>query len=214
MTVKPTNHPSADLIAAYATGNLPALAGVTVAVHAETCDACRWRIGRIEAGCGELLASLDGSRLAEDALEQVLIRIEHTPPPAAMPGDLPWLLNVALPEAVARIGIGPPRWLKSGVRIAHVGASPGDGWRAYIVRADANTVFPIHEHPGTELVSVLLGAFHDGRDYQAGDFAQSEKGTAHRQQVTPDGPCIALVAAEAPARWYGPAKLIARLHGI
>ena len=164
--------------------------------------------------CGRLLESLDGAGLAEDALDQTLHRIEDAPVRPEKPQDLQWLLHLALPNAVVRYGIGRPRWLWPGVCISHIGVRGGDGWRAYLVRADANTTFPMHEHAGMELISVLLGAFHDGADYRAGDFAQHDAGTSHRQRVTLDGPCIALVAAETPARWRGAARVLGPLYGV
>jgi putative transcriptional regulator len=66
---------------------------------------------------------------------------------------------------------------------------------------------PRHTHRGLEMVCVLKGAFRDGRTtYRPGDFECSDDTIEHSPEITAEGECVCLVAAEAPLRpldWLG-----------
>lgn len=207
-------HPSTDLITSYATGGLPAAPSLTVAVHAETCPECEGRIAKVEQEYGELLSGLPDSDLSPSALDRILKRIEEDSPEIAAQLEVSRLGDARLPAALAGFDLTLRRWLMPGVWVSHVRAPRTERWRAYLVRAEANAALPTHAHRGLELISVLQGAYDDGRRYAAGDFVQYAASTEHRQQVTQDGPCLALVAAQRPARWRGTAKFIAPMFGI
>ena len=207
------SHPTDQLLVDYATGVLPAPPGLVIAAHAETCRACNARIRQIEQVNGDLLASLPESSLAPDALAQILDRIQHVPLESARRPS-PWSADIPIPEAVARFGLAPRRWINPSLWISHVRGPRAGGWRTYFVGGAPNARIPAHTHNGVELISVLQGAYHDGQTYSQGDFAQKDRGTEHTQQVGPHGACICLVASRAPARWRGAAKFIAPLFYI
>ena len=64
-----------------------------------------------------------------------------------------------------------------------------------------------HTHRGAEMVCVLKGAFVDGdHTYRPGDFAYSDSDIEHRPEVTGDGECVCLFAAQGaliPRDWVG-----------
>ncbi len=207
------SHPTDHLLVGYATGVLPAPAGLVIAAHAEACRACDARIRQIEQVNGDLLASLPKASLAPDALARILDKIERVPLETKRQ-PTPSSADVPIPAAVARFGLAPRRWINPSLWIAHVRAPRADGWRAYLVGGAPNARIPAHTHNGMELISVLLGAYRDGQTYSQGDFAQKERGTEHTQQVGPHEACVCLVASGAPARWRGAAKFIAPLIDI
>jgi putative transcriptional regulator len=75
---------------------------------------------------------------------------------------------------------------------------------------------PRHSHRGRELVCVLKGAYRDGETlHRPGDFACSDEAVDHRPQITTDGECVCLVAAEGPLvprDWVG--RLFQPIVGI
>jgi len=166
-------------------------------------------VERIETRHGHSLEGLADTPLASDALARALARIETpTPPPPASIGD------VTLPEAVARLGLRSRRFVGSEFWIAPVRGGWSDNWRLYLLRAPAGARIPKHRHRGSELFQVLAGAVMDSRLHQRGDFAVFADGADHVLQVTQDGPCACLVAAENGARWTGLTRPLSPLLGI
>jgi putative transcriptional regulator len=205
-------HPSTTVLAQYAAGALPLAPALVVNAHLGQCATCRGRVGDLEEAEGRLLASLPNAALADDAFEQVLARLPTRPQPLRLTrraiGDVP------LPVAVARAGLSPRRYLTPEFWVAPVRASRADGWRAYVLRAPAGWKIPRHLHRGPEFISVLMGAFQDGRRHAAGDFAENLTNHEHELQVTAEGPCACLIAARGGARWRGLAGAITPLLGV
>lgn len=197
----PRMHPSRDLIAAYATGDLPLGPSLTIGVHLDGCATCRLVAGEFEEAQGRLLTSLPGTPLRPDALRQALDQIEDHPAREDASPRNSRVDGIALPDALARIGLSPPVHLNPETWIAHLAAPRIGGWRTYVFCGPAETALPRHGHLGVELIAVLEGAFQDGRDFAAGDFAENPAGFVHDMQVTADGRCVALISSEGPIDW-------------
>jgi putative transcriptional regulator len=204
-----SGHPSNELLERYAAGALAAAPAIVISAHIEHCELCRGGSRQVESRYGEKLEALPDAAMAPDALQRALARIQ-TPvePVKSQLGDVP------LPDAVARLGLRSRRFLSPGFWIAPVQGGWRDRWRLYLLRAPAGTPIPDHRHRGQEIFQVLVGAVRDGRVHRSGDFAAFPADADHSLQVTDDGPCACLVAAEHGARWKGLTQVLSPLLGI
>jgi putative transcriptional regulator len=182
---------------------------MVISAHLEHCEKCQPAVARAEEVHGQILESLADTAMAPDALQLALARID-TPAkraPASL-GDVP------LPEAVACLGLRSRRFLGPEFWIAPVRGVWSDNWRLYLLRAPAGTRIPEHRHRGQEMFQVLTGAVRDRQLHRQGDFAVLSHGVDHALEVTTDGPCACLVAAENGARWTGLTRALSPLLGI
>jgi putative transcriptional regulator len=202
-------HPSAKLLEQYAAGALPTAPAIVISAHLEHCEACRDGVDHADHRHGEALAALPDAPLASDALQRALARIEA---PAASVRTA--LGDVPLPDALVRMGLRSRRFLSAEFWIAPVRGGSGDSWRLYLLRAPAGTAIPRHRHRGAEMFQVLMGAVRDDGLHPHGSFAIYPPGGDHTLQVTEDGPCACLVAAEHGARWTGLTQALSPLLGV
>ena len=70
------HHPSTELLLSHAAGNLPAGFSLVVASHAAMCPDCRRRLAHAESIGGALLYAMEPAEISDDALHDVLRRIE------------------------------------------------------------------------------------------------------------------------------------------
>lgn len=202
--MNPRSHPDDSLIGAYALGDLPTAVGLTVSAHLEACTACRQTAARKVEIAGARLLEMPGAAMASDAFEAVLRRIDGAEPepkpvrPAHMPG-------VALPCAVAGLGVSPKRWFGRGAWVAHTKASDAQGWRSFLLSLPAGGRLPEHAHSGAEYTVVLEGVFTDGEGrHGPGDFVYGRADDRHRISVPEGARCICLVAAQGALKWSSP----------
>ncbi len=194
----PVHHPSRELIAGYATGELPLGPSLAVGLHLETCATCRLAVGVIEEAEGLLLQSVAGVPLRPGALQDALTKID-APSVSSTPGFL--FEGVQLPEAIGRIGLSNPILLAPHTWVAHLNAPRDCGWRTYVFCGLAETALPRHGHLGDELIVVLEGSFHDERAFSVGDFAENKPGFVHDMQVFPHGRLVALISSGGAIDW-------------
>ena len=196
-----THHPSAGLIAGFAAGDLPLGPSLAVRLHVEVCEDCQSTVQRIEEAEGQLLRSLPGMRLRAGALQRALDQVDRPPAAASLAGVSTVPSGIAAPPALARIGLEPPVHLTPDAWVAHLDAPRVGGWRTYMFCAPANTALPRHGHLGDELIFVLEGGFHDGRDFVEGDFVENRRGLVHTMQVSPTGRLVALISSGDAIPW-------------
>lgn len=155
-------------------------------------------VGTIEEAEGRLLESLPASPLRPGALGDVLAKIGTEPgaPRAASPFE-----GLRLPGAIERIGLSPPIHLAPDAWVAHLDAPRVGGWRTYVFCGPAETALPEHGHHGDELIVVLEGGFHDGRDFTTGDFVENKAGFVHAMHVSAEGRCVCLLSSAGPIAW-------------
>lgn len=191
-------HPSSDRLLEHAAGRLPPGQDLVVAAHVAVCETCRAEVHRHEAVGGALLEETEPAEMAADALDHALARIDR-PAPAAEPSreGIPpdWIefSSPAVEQAWRR-----RRWAAPGVWVAPIFRGPGRS-STYLLRVAAGMSVPYHRHEGTELVTVLKGAFEDrGEVCKAGDFAESDEDVRHKPTVTRDDECVCLINTDAP----------------
>lgn len=209
----PARHPSPQTLALYATGEMPTAPALVVDAHLDACLACAALVRAIEAAEGRLMASLPDAPMGSDALARTLSRLE-TPPGVSTASAPVRLGDVALPPALAAVGVRPRRWLRPGFWAARARLPVTDGWRLALLRAPAGARIPWHSHLGEELTVVLSGRLRDGAALGPGDFAEHRGDDGHAVAVGDEGACACLVAVRHGARWRGPSALPAAWLGL
>ncbi|MBO9547161.1 cupin domain-containing protein [Caulobacter sp.] len=203
------SHPSPLLLRRFAAGDLAIAPALVVECHLETCRACADAVSRAETEHGHALSRLPNAPLRPDALARALDQLDVDAAP-----ERPFLGDVALTDALVRQGFHARRFLGPDYWVAPVRRTRQDGWRAYLLRAPAGTGIPAHRHLGQEYFQVLMGTVTDGERREAGDFVSGAPGDDHALQVTTDGPCACLIAAEHGAQWRGITRLLSPWLGI
>lgn len=182
------HHPSADILAAYASGLLEPGFGLVVGAHMESCAQCRAQVMRYEARSGAALAELEGASLGDDALSRVMARLDVAP--AAKPAlDRRPLLE--------RLPLKPRKWVAPGVWVAAVETPHARTNRVYVLSVGPGMPTARHEHSGAEFCTVLKGAYRDELGlFRAGDFAATDQEVNHQPVVQGDEACVCLFATE------------------
>lgn len=193
-----THHPSAETIAAYASGGLDEGRRLVLATHLRLCPDCRESQATFEAVGGVLLEQQSLAAMAPGALQRTLARLGDDPPTVA--GDMPSLTDYAL---------GPWRWRGPGVYWRSVPTRDASETRTFMLRVAPNTQLPHHTHEGFEWTCILQGAFrHQGGVYGPGDFDEADDDVDHTPVVEPGADCICLVAMRGTIQLKGWQRLL------
>jgi len=194
--VNPGHHPSADVLAAYAAGTLESGFGLVVGAHVEMCATCRTHVRAFEAASGEALADLPQAAVGENALTQVMARLEAKPETQPMAIDARPLLE--------RLPLKRRKWIAPGVWVAAVKTPHDANNRVYLLSVAPGMPTARHEHSGAEFCTVLKGSFRDESGvYGVGDFAATDDDVNHLPVVQGDEDCICLFATEGRLKAQG-----------
>lgn len=198
--MNPRHHPLPDILAAYAAGALAPGFGLVVGAHLERCAACCAQVRTLEAASGAALAALPEVKIADDALAQVMARLDAPVSAAAKPDPRPLL---------ERLPLRPRRWVAPGVWVAAVDTPHAPEDRVYLLSVAPGMPTARHEHSGAEFCTVLKGAYEDELGvFSAGDFAAAEGDLNHQPRVVSQEDCVCLFATEGRLKAQG---LIGRL---
>lgn len=182
------HHPSADILAAYASGLLEPGFGLVVAAHVESCGHCRAQVASYEAHSGAALRELDGATIGDDALARVMARLDTAPTTKPVVDRRPLL---------QRLPLKPRKWVAPGVWVAGVDTPHARTNRVYVLSVAPGMPTARHEHSGAEFCTVLRGAYRDELGlFQAGDFAATDIDVNHQPVVQGDEACVCLFATE------------------
>jgi len=193
--MSPRNHPSADILAAYAGGALEPGFGLVVGAHLDYCPGCRRKVGAFEASSGAALDALPPAALAADALERVMAKLDAPPEPAPR-AERRTLLD--------RLPLKKKRWVIPGLWVAAVDTPHAPDNRVYLLGAAPGALTGQHTHGGAEFCTVLKGAFSDKTGhYTLGDFAAGDEDLDHQPKVEGDEECICLFATEGRLKAHG-----------
>ena len=183
------HHLSAATLAAYAIGTLPEALSLVAATHIHQCAACRGQVLVTEQAGGAMIEAQEPEALREDALEQVLARLDQPVPPP------PPVLNPDLPPPLNRVRFGRSWPIGPGFRWQPMRAI-GSAWGGLLLVQPGRTV-PPHGHAGLELTTVLRGTFTDSTlAFEAGDIAE-QLGQHHAPlRIVGTEPCLCIFATE------------------
>lgn len=189
----PSQHPSAAILLAYASGALGIAHSYVVEAHAAQCPDCRHSIFVAEHAGGALLDGLAPTVMAPEALVSCFARLDALPPLSLVRQTLPAAEHWS---SLVR-GLRPRRyrWLAPGIRQALLFNDPSGA--LHLLRVHPEVALPPHSHGGLELACVLQGAFHDesGR-YGPGDVSERDDADTNTTSGKVDN--YHVVVAEAP----------------
>jgi putative transcriptional regulator len=205
--MKPTHHPEADMLAAYAYGSLPEPPALLVASHLTFCPECRAGVAEFEAVGGALLEEMPVATADGGDLGRLLERRDRPAPAdpersaAAARGDarLPQPLRDYVGAELDNV-----EWRGRG-KVRERRLLPQHGsFATRLLRIRAGAVLPRHTHGGAELTLVLTGGFADKYGhYCRGDVAIADASVDHQPIADAGEDCICLAVTDAPLRLTG-----------
>jgi putative transcriptional regulator len=189
------HHPKPETLADFAAGTLDEGRALVVAEHVVRCAHCRTFVSGMEHIGGQMLMRSEPAAMSANAREQAISRLDSVersarPTASAKPLD-------AYP-------LGPWRWIAPGLRWRSVTMPGKTPTRVFLLKAAPGTKLPSHSHTGTELTTVLSGAFiHDSGRFGAGDCDDADQDDAHSPVVDVGEECICIVAMQGTIRLQG-----------
>ena len=197
-------HPSDEALFAYGAGSLDEATALLIATHATFCPQCRTQITRVESLGGSLLNDLPPEELGDDALSQILGRLDEdsaglpSPPLVACgPSAFPKPLQ-------SYLGTAEIHWKRLAKGVEQSMVLECGSARARLLRIAPGTTVPEHGHQGSELTLVLQGGFSDlNGHYVRGDVSIADGSVIHTPVADQDGPCVCLAVTDAPLRLTG-----------
>lgn len=188
----------------YAAGDLSEAFAVVVASHLAMCEECRHAAHDAESIGGELLNELDPAALEADAFDRLIaglgdIEMPRPVPAARHASDVPAPLHRYIGDHLDGVN-----WRKVAPGVGKLAIKTDDASTSlFMLHIDEGMAMPEHGHGGDEITLILSGAYRDalGR-FGPGDVADLDDHVQHTPKVeTSGGPCICLVATEAPTRF-------------
>ncbi|MDP4823679.1 MAG: ChrR family anti-sigma-E factor [Aestuariivirgaceae bacterium] len=207
MTIR--HHLDEATILAYAAGTLNEAFSLVAAAHVSVCKTCRAAVRHAEAVGGCLMEDTDAVAVTPDARARMMAQLDVVAPLNTPERPRP-MASHELPRPLARLlggsSLDEIRWraLAPGIAVHDLPLSPQARGHLKLLRIGAGKTMPEHGHGGEEITLILKGAYRDKfGEFRAGDVADLDESMEHSPVVTDDGPCICLIATEAPTRMKG-----------
>lgn len=194
-----THHIRAELLAAWVSGNLPAVFAVVVASHVALCEDCQAATEAAQAIGGALLERLTPADLSTDALSRALAALDQPAPPVLAPRAA----GIFPAPVMQALGGQPPKWrmLGGGIRQQILMANREGSLRLLYIPPGRKV--PEHGHRGLELTLVLQGSFSDSAGhFGLGDVEDADGSVDHQPIAGAGEACICLAATDAPLRFH------------
>lgn len=193
------HHIRSELLAAWVSGNLPAVFAVVVASHVALCEDCQAATEAAQAIGGALLERLTPADLSEDALSRALAALDQPAPPVLAPRAA----GIFPAPVMQALGGQPPKWrmLGGGIRQQILMANREGSLRLLYIPSGRKV--PEHGHRGLELTLVLQGSFSDSAGhFGLGDVEDADGAVDHQPIAGAGEACICLAATDAPLRFH------------
>jgi putative transcriptional regulator len=217
-----THTPPEELLFDYAAGTLPEPLALFVASHLTFAPQSRRTVRELEAVGGSMLSDLEPARMADDALDRMMARLDGeqgsgstavrasaisgpTPGPGAGRAAAPQGIPGVLKRYMQTDDWASLPWRERSPSIREFKLlDDQQGYKTRLLRLAGNTAVPEHTHEGSEYTLCLEGGFTDsGREYWPGDVAVADGEVDHSPVAVPEG-CTCLVVTTAPLRMTGP----------
>ena len=197
------HHPKNTTLADYAAGTLNEGRSLVVATHLAMCAHCRGFVSALEVVGGQLLEQGEPVAMSEGAAARALDNIAHGPRESITPPQAKPIIWSAEQESLLGYDLGPWRWISPGLHYRAVNVPAGDT-RVFMLKAKPGLRIPAHSHTGTELTTILKGAFiHEGGRYAAGDCDDADHEVGHSPVIDEGDECICLVAMQGQIKLTG-----------
>lgn len=210
------HHPSEETLVDYVAGALDEGNSLVVATHIARCPVCQDAVRELRIVAGAVFETCGREAVSTGARAASLAALESCPPGAGTALSATTRQPVATAPIAASMrdplslyDHGSWRRIGPGVKRCdiHVANGHGHGTRVFLLKADAGTHMPEHQHTGTEWTVVLSGAFrHDLGLFGPGDFDEADATVQHTPVVEPGEECVCLVALNGSLEltgWFG-----------
>ena len=208
------HHLDEATLMSYAAGSLSQGMALVVACHLTMCRDCAKRLDSHQAIGGALLEQIAPTQVTENALEEVLAKLDLTTEKEAITTEQRFAQKKRL-DNIQKSSIPAPLfdyidsdfselpWTKLGNSIAYydIPCASSSGVSRLLRISPGKALLP-HSHNGNELTLVLTGSFSDdmGR-FEVGDIADLDDEVDHQPLVDSDIDCICLIATDAPLKF-------------
>lgn len=210
------HHPSIQLLAGYAAGELPASMAIGVSIHCQMCEECRDKVVELtaqlaaddfksfETECLEAAeSSFETARLNDDDVMlmdfgnmiDAITSDDEISEQAVQRSSMIKVKgkNYELPNALNNVRMS--NWLNLG-KLSRSSLNLDEGAiHSHLLHIDADGEVPTHTHKGFEITLLLDGSFEDEMGtYVAGDFIELNGEHNHKPR-TKDG-CLCYTVAD------------------
>lgn len=202
---KISNHPAAELLAAYSAGSLPLSQALCIAAHLEHCGKCLHDLQQLNRVGSELMQQLDPSPPSMRLKQDLLDRLDSLQDSGA---ELAFGGNPSIPRCLRKFvssDYRDLRWKRVSPGIQSVElCRDSNGARVELMRIKPGGAAMTHSHLGDEYTVILEGSFSDEQGlYRKGDFLVKGDDDRHTPVATLDGECICLAVTEGPIQLSG-----------
>jgi putative transcriptional regulator len=201
-----------EWLLSYAAGALNPGRSLMVSSHLAYHDDLQEAVADAEALGGALLEGLDGSPVSDDALNQLLSKLDDSAVPeistvGASGGIFPEPLAEFVDTDFDRLNW---RFMGPGMRNARLWAG-SHGERLWLLRAKGGIAIPEHGHSGDEWTLVLNGSYQTKLgQYQRGDIEVADDQLEHQPMIDPGEECVCLVYTQGPLQFKSLASRLAQ----
>lgn len=211
-------HPSADLLALYAAGNLPLSQSLCIAAHIESCKECQKAIDNLNQLGAHYFEQPNAITISPQLKDKVFAMLDEATEANANEMNTTQQLS---PSSISKQSLNPnlPKCLQE---VIH---SPIEEleWKTYgksiktaklfvdnsgaiveLIHIKAGGKTSLHTHRGEEFTLVLDGSFSDETGlYHKGDFVYCDQQHMHQPVATSDSDCLCLTVTNAPLHFKG-----------
>lgn len=191
---------SEELLLAYAAGQSSEAMSLLAAAHLSLNPQAREVVARLEQELATGMERAPVASLADDALEQLLGRLDEAPKAAVVVPRPALKTSFEIPEPLWPYLQGRdwrsvvPGRVKQVELDLRIGQTP-----LALVSMRPGFRVPTHSHHGAEFNLVLTGGFSDlDQDSLPGDVSERGPEHEHDMRVHEDGPCVVLVVRDGP----------------
>ena len=203
--VKASNHPAAELLAAYSAGSLPLSQALCVSAHLEHCDPCMHELQQLNRVGTELMQQLQPAPASEQLKQNLLDRLDSLVDDDA---GRPVRNDTPVPRCLRQFvsgGYDALRWKRVSPDIHSVElCRDSNGAKVELLKIRPGGSASTHTHLGDEYTVILEGSFSDESGvYRRGDFVVKDSSDRHTPVATQDRECICLAVTEGPIQLTG-----------
>ena len=203
--VKASNHPAAELLAAYSAGSLPLSQALCVSAHLEHCDPCMHELQQLNRVGTELMQQLEPAPASEQLKQNLLDRLDSLVDDDA---GRPVRNDTPVPRCLRQFvsgGYDALRWKRVSHDIHSVElCRDSNGAKVELLKIRPGGSASTHTHLGDEYTVILEGSFSDESGvYRRGDFVVKDSSDRHTPVATQDRECICLAVTEGPIQLTG-----------
>ena len=201
-----------EWLLSYAAGALNPGRSLMVSSHLAYHDDLQEAVADAEALGGTLLEGLDGSPVSDDALNQLLSKLDDSAVPeipavGASGGIFPEPLVEFIDTDIDKLNW---RFMGPGMSNSRLW-SGSHGERLWLLRAKGGIAIPEHGHTGDEWTLVLNGSYQtELGQYGRGDIEVADGQTDHQPMIDAGEECVCLVYTQGPLQFKSLASRLAQ----